>query len=293
MTHEKHAIETQTTALANQGKGYQHNEEYQEPTREVAVFNGNPVQVMEQMTSVVKHVAKQIDNSNFVANIQGKNYPKVEWWTTVGASLGLFPVVIWSKRLSREDEIAYESRVEVHRQGKLITAGEALCSSAEKSWANRDEYAIKSMSITRATGKAYRIGLSMIAVMSGLEGTPAEEIPMEGFSNPPQQPKTRNTPKSNTNTPPTKDRAPEGEKKWLNRTHKGSSTITDDWEQVAQNLTNGTWTLADVYDRYKVSRANAEDLNDIIAGRQDTTDNEVTGFPAADAEGMDQKLPFE
>jgi len=34
------------------------------------------------------------------------------------------------------------------------------------------------MSITRASGKAYRIPLSFLAVMAGLEVTPAEEMPV-------------------------------------------------------------------------------------------------------------------
>ena len=290
MTHEKHAIETQTTALANQGKGYQ-DEEYQEPTRELAVFNGNPSQVMEQMTSIVKHVAKQIDNSNFIANIKGKNYPKVEWWTTVGASLGLFPVVVWSKRLNREDEVAYESRVEVLRQGKLITAGEAICSSAERSWKGRDEYAIKSMSITRATGKAYRIGLSMIAVMSGLEGTPAEEIPVEGFPDAPQQPRTRSNHEKRTGATPDRDNASQEDKPWLNRSPRGSTRITEEWQEVEDNLTSGAWTMSDVLDRYKLSKANRAELDRMAVGAK-KTQPQVEGFPADDPDDGDGELPF-
>ena len=38
------------------------------------------------------------------------------------------------------------------------------------------------MAITRASGKAYRIPLSFLAVMAGLEATPAEEIPVVGHS---------------------------------------------------------------------------------------------------------------
>ena len=290
MTHEDHAVETQTTALANQGKGYQ-DEEHQEPPTQLAVFNGNPVQVMEQMTTVVRHVAKQIDNDNFVANIKGKKYPKVEWWTTVGASLGLFPVVVWSKRLRREDEVAYESRVEVHRQGKLITAGEALCSSAEKSWSNRDEYAIKSMSITRATGKAYRVGLSMIAVMSGLEGTPAEEMPLGGFPDAPQQPRTRSNHERRTGAVPNKDSAPTEDKPWLNRSPRGSTRITEEWQEVEDNLSSGAWTMSDVLDRYKLSKANRAELDRMAVGAK-KPQPQVEGFPADDPDDGDGELPF-
>jgi len=39
------------------------------------------------------------------------------------------------------------------------------------------------MAITRATAKAYRIGLSFLATFAGLEPTPAEEITQNDFEN--------------------------------------------------------------------------------------------------------------
>jgi hypothetical protein len=115
-------------------------------------------------------------------NIKGKQYPKIEWWTTVSASLGLFPQVVFAQRLDRDDEIAYEAKVAVYRHNQIVASGEAMCSNREERWSHADEYAIKSMAITRASGKAYRIPLSFLAVMAGLEATPAEEIPVVGHS---------------------------------------------------------------------------------------------------------------
>jgi hypothetical protein len=148
------------------------------------VFNRDPIQAMKEAQGIVKAMSKQCEGEKFIANIQGKRYPKVEWWTTVGAVKGLFPYTVSSIRLDREGEIIYESRVEVRNSlnGMAITAAEAICSDKEKRWSGRDEYAIKSMSITRATAKAYRIGLSFLAVLAGLEATPAEEVPHEGFT---------------------------------------------------------------------------------------------------------------
>ena len=72
-----------------------------------------------------------------------------------------------------------------------------MCSNREERWRNADEYAIKSMSITRASGKAYRIPLSFLAVMAGLEVTPAEEMPPEVKSNSIQKPaRTFNKPEN-------------------------------------------------------------------------------------------------
>jgi len=141
-----------------------------------ALFSHDPEQAFREAERIVSVVAKRCSGPGYLVNIRGKQYPKIEWWTTVSASLGLFPQTVFARRLDRDDEIAYEARVEVRRQGVVIASGEAMCSNKEDRWSKADEYAIKSMAITRASGKAYRIPLSFLAVMAGLEATPAEEM---------------------------------------------------------------------------------------------------------------------
>lgn len=145
------------------------------------IAHTDPVAAFEKAAVVVRLASDRCVGPAFVANISGKKYPKVEWWTTVGFSLGLVPREASSKKLDRDGETAYESTVEVWRGEQLVTRATAICSSTEKRWGHADEYAIKSMATTRATGKAYRIPLSFLAVMSGLEATPADEIPPGGF----------------------------------------------------------------------------------------------------------------
>jgi len=66
--------------------------------------------------------------------------------------------------------------------GKLIGRASALCGMDEKdrygkpTWATRPEYARRSMAVTRATGKAFRLGFSWIMTLAGYAPTPAEEI---------------------------------------------------------------------------------------------------------------------
>jgi len=157
-----------------------------------ALFSRSPKKAMQEMRELVQIMANQCTGTAFIAEIRSKQYPKVEWWTTIGATLGLFPVVMYSRKLDRDSETAYEARVEVRHGNNVVAAGEALCSSQENQWKDAPEYSIKSMAITRATGKAYRIPLSFLAVMAGLAPTNAEEIPIEGrnfnqFSQSPQK----------------------------------------------------------------------------------------------------------
>ena len=142
------------------------------------LFSRSPKKALSQMQELVQVMSSKCQGKEFIAIINGKQYPKVEWWTTVAATLGLFPVVVYSRRLDREGELAYEARVEVRYGDRVVGAGEAMCSNKESRWSSADEYAIRSMSITRATGKCYRLPLSFLAVMAGLNPTPAEEIPI-------------------------------------------------------------------------------------------------------------------
>ncbi len=150
-----------------------------------ALFSHDPEQAYMEAQRLVNVVASRCTGPGYLVNIKGRNYPKIEWWTSVSASLGLFPRVLYSNRLDRDGEIAYEAKVEVYRNGdQLIASGEAMCSNREERWKHADEFAIKSMAITRASGKCYRIPLSFLAVMAGLEVTPAEEMPAESSAIP-------------------------------------------------------------------------------------------------------------
>ncbi len=144
-----------------------------------SLFNSDPEKAFQEAQKLVNVVSSRCNGPGYLSTIQGKVYPRIEWWASVSASLGLFPRVLYSRRLEREGEIAYEAKVEIHRNGLVISSGEAMCSNRELRWQSADEYAIKSMAITRASGKSYRIPLSFLAVMAGLEVTPAEEMPAD------------------------------------------------------------------------------------------------------------------
>jgi hypothetical protein len=143
----------------------------------------SPVRAMEHAQEVVQFMSEKCKGSQYIAVIQGRKYPKVEWWTTVGMSLGLFPAEVVSERFDMEkNHYGYRSVVEVLHKGQVVTRASAICTTEESAWGKRDEYAVKSMATTRATGKAYRIGLSGLAVLAGLEPAPADEIPPQGFN---------------------------------------------------------------------------------------------------------------
>lgn len=146
----------------------------------------DPAIIIEEATYIANQLADIIKQKKLYKKIGNKDHVYVEGWTTLGALSKIFPVLEHSERLDREDEIAYESRVVAQTiDGKVVGVGEALCSNKENNWRGQDEYAIKSMSQTRATSKALRMPLGWIMVLAGYNPTPAEE--MDGISKFPNQ----------------------------------------------------------------------------------------------------------
>ncbi len=49
----------------------------------------------------------------------------------------------------------WEAVVDAYKDGVLIASGSGLCSRSEATWAQRDEFSLRSMAVTRATSRAH------------------------------------------------------------------------------------------------------------------------------------------
>jgi hypothetical protein len=72
--------------------------------------------------------------------------------------------------------------------GIVICEAEGFVGDDERTWAKRDEYAKRAMAQTRAISRACRSAFAFVVTMmdAGLETTPAEEVPHEGFADAPR-----------------------------------------------------------------------------------------------------------
>lgn len=134
----------------------------------------NPTKLA-QMANVLKsHVVRQ----KLYSDIKGKNYVHIEGWQFAGSLLGLSPRVVKTENLSSGSELKWMTTVEIvnTKTKEVMSTGFAICSSKEGSKKSFDEYAILSMSQTRAIGKAYRNLIGWVMKLAGYEGTPSEEM---------------------------------------------------------------------------------------------------------------------
>jgi hypothetical protein len=136
----------------------------------------DPEQVVASATKAAKALAKVVTDQKLAVKIQGRPHVRVEGWTLLGSMLGVFPVVAWTRKL----ENGWEARVEARtRVGEIVGAAEAECLRSEKTWATRDDYALRSMAQTRATSKALRAPLGFVMQLAGFDPTPLEEMPQK------------------------------------------------------------------------------------------------------------------
>ena len=131
-----------------------------------------------QTLELANILANFIKEKNLSVKIQGKDYVKCEGWTFAGSQLGMIPIITSCESISNNGEYKYRSQVEIRRiaDDKLMGIGIAICSNVEPSKKSFQEYAICSMSQTRAIGKAYRNLLAWLITAAGYSPTPAEEM---------------------------------------------------------------------------------------------------------------------
>jgi hypothetical protein len=136
----------------------------------------DPDQVVARAVKVADALERVIREKKLIARIRQNEHVLVEGWTLLGSMLGVFPVLVWTRKL----DDGWEARVEARtRAGEVVGAAESECLRSEARWAKAEDYAIRSMAATRATSKALRQPLGFVMTMAGFDATPVEEMPPE------------------------------------------------------------------------------------------------------------------
>ena len=136
----------------------------------------DPKDLVRRGTELATALADIIEQKQLFVVIQKRKYVKAEGWLTLGAMLGVVPIEEYCRRLP--DSKGFEAKINLIRakDGGLVGAASAECTYDEKNWVGRDSYSLRSMSLTRATGKAFRLSFGWIMKLANYEATPAEEM---------------------------------------------------------------------------------------------------------------------
>lgn len=119
-------------------------------------------------------------------NIQGRKYVKVEGWQAIAVAHGCAASADHVERVNDEGMSGFRAIGIVRRMsdGAEIARAEGFLGDDEGMWAKRPVYARRAMVQTRAISRACRSAFAHVVVLidANLSTTPAEEVPMEGFS---------------------------------------------------------------------------------------------------------------
>lgn len=134
---------------------------------------------------VAKPLADFIEREELYKYINGKKHVLVDAWTTCGAMLGVVARETEVREILRDDgTVDYWAYVDLVRasDGGVVGGASSIVGSDESEWQKKPRYARRSMAVTRATGKAFRLGYSWIMRLAGYEPTVAEEMTGLGAS---------------------------------------------------------------------------------------------------------------
>ena len=134
----------------------------------------SPERAVEVLNNIKANFAKLLKDNGEIIKVKGKDYVRYEGWVTIATAMGIMPQVtdlVKSNGTYQAKAIAI-----LIKTGATIGAGFGICSKNEPNWKDKPDFAIASMSQTRACGKALKTILSGVITHLGFEATPAEEI---------------------------------------------------------------------------------------------------------------------
>lgn len=136
-----------------------------------------PREVVKEAWVAAKQLQAIIERRKDKLVIGGKQYLRFEDWQTLARFFRITALVTGTWELREDGKLTgFCARAVALRDGIEISAAEAECCFDEDNWQGKPRFQLRSMSQTRAAGKALRNCLSWIAVLAGYSPTTAEEV---------------------------------------------------------------------------------------------------------------------
>lgn len=135
--------------------------------------SGDAIDVINKAVDIARHLKDIIEKQKLYTQIGPNKHVNIEGWQVCGAMLGAFPRECY---VDCHENGSYEAKVEIWINNRPICSASSLCGIDENPWGKRPRFARRSMAITRAASKAYRISFGFLMNMAGYSATPYEEM---------------------------------------------------------------------------------------------------------------------
>lgn len=137
-----------------------------------------PKELTKVALEIGNEVARVAKKQGWLEKLGSKDHAKVEAWAFMGCMLGITPR---EEKVIEHEDGTFEAHISLidTKTGIVVGGASHICGSDEKQWSKKDRFSRRSMAVTRATGKAYRLGYSWVMDLAGLPVIPAEDMPRE------------------------------------------------------------------------------------------------------------------
>lgn len=150
------------------------------PVKLGAMAFATPMEQIWFAKDLANDLKKIIHEHNWFQLYEDQEYVRVEGWSMLGSMIGVTPVEEFVReiRVSDEDHTVkgYEAKINLLCNGLIVGGASSECTIDEALWAGRDTFALRSMTLTRATSKAFRLNYGWIISLAGFAEMPAAEL---------------------------------------------------------------------------------------------------------------------
>lgn len=142
------------------------------PVKEKELQTFDPGRDVQNAQAAAKALMTVIDATKPLI-MQGKRYLYFEHWQTIAR---FFNSTVGIDKTEKSENGYIAHAVVYNQQGIVIGGAEASCMKDERNWNGKPDFQLRSMAQTRAMAKALRSIYGFVAVLAGVEATPAEEM---------------------------------------------------------------------------------------------------------------------
>ena len=143
-----------------------------------SVGGGDPIVALTDIERQANALKAKVEAAGMVTRIGDREHLGIEALTLAGTMFRVTAHIDYSRPL--EDGRGWEARAEARAaDGRLVGAGESMCTRDEAAWKRKPDYALRGMAQTRALSRALRGPVGSVVALASYAVTPAEEADTE------------------------------------------------------------------------------------------------------------------
>jgi hypothetical protein len=138
------------------------------------VADSGPIAALGNIEQQADALKARIEAAGMVTRIGDREHLGIEALSLAATMYGISAHVVWSRPL--DDGQGWEARAEARTvDGRIVGAGESMCTRDEPHWRRRPDFARRGMAQTRALSRALRGPVGSVVSLASYAAVPAEE----------------------------------------------------------------------------------------------------------------------